>query len=61
MRFTVDPEGQAGGERLGTFSSGHGRIMHPEHPAPRVSAVAVLEQHQPDRRRFEKLIDQRFG
>lgn len=61
MRFTVDPEGQAGGESLGTFSSGHGRIVHPEHPAPWVSAVAVLEQHQPDRRRFEELVGQRLN
>lgn len=60
MRFSVDPAGEAAGEYLGTFPTGHGRIIHPEHPAPWVSAVAILEMFNPDRQRFEELVRSRF-
>ncbi len=44
----------------GTSASGHGRVVHPEHPAPWVSAVAVLESIHPDQKRFEELVRARM-
>ncbi|MDR7567906.1 MAG: hypothetical protein QN143_05995 [Armatimonadota bacterium] len=59
MHFVVDLQGRTEPTYLGTAPSGYGRIVHPEHPAPWVSAVAVLERHAPDRRRFEDLCSER--
>ncbi|MDR7400423.1 MAG: hypothetical protein QN144_14100, partial [Armatimonadota bacterium] len=61
MRFVVDLQGRTGLTYLGTAPSGYGRIVHPEHPAPWVSAVAVLEWHAPDLGRFEELCWERAG
>jgi hypothetical protein len=56
MDFTVNLEnGETLGYR-GTSATGYGRIVHPEHPARRVSAVAILEAHSPDQARFEELV-----
>ncbi len=61
MNFAVNLQT---GEMLGyqgTSATGHGRIVHPEHPAPWVSAVAILEAHSPDQARFEELVHARIG
>jgi hypothetical protein len=44
-----------------TYFTRHGRLIHPEAPAPWVSAVAVLEFHEPDSEQFYDLVVARVG